>query len=164
MIDPEQVIEIRDPEINVEKIMQEIRERIRQRREQAGRQGLDYDDLIDEKGLGMAGRLPPDLYRELHQFCTTGETIGVSLAMRDRHLPILNSVFYRIEELLHRLVVKYVNMFAGRQIAVNRSSAHLFSKLVRALEERDARIEELENQVAALKSASQAEHPRMGKS
>ncbi len=151
MTDVEKIIEIRDPEINVEEIMNRIRERVRQRREQAQSQGLDYDRLVDEGLSGASLRLPADLYFELHQLCTKADAIGVTLAVRDRQLPLINPLFFRIEKLLHRLVVRYVNMLAGRQITINRSTAHLFSGLARAFEEQDARIEALEKQVAELR-------------
>jgi hypothetical protein len=70
--------------------------------------------------------------------------------MRDRRLPMLNFLFFRIENLLHRLVIKYVNMMAGRQIAFNRSTAHVLAGLTRLLEKRDTQIEALEVQVKDL--------------
>lgn len=152
MAEPEQIIEIRDPEINVEEIMQRIRERVQQRREQAKSQGLDYDKLVDENLSGTSGRLPPDLYYELQQLCTNADAIGVSVSVRDRRLPLLNPLALRIETLLHRLAVKYVNMLAGRQITLNRSSAYILAGLLRAVEERDVRLEALEKEVAELRA------------
>lgn len=150
MVEVKQVIEIRDPEINVEEIMNRIRERIRQRREQAQREGLDYDRLVEGDLPHTVGKLPGDLYYELHQACTTADAIGVSLAMRDRRFPVLNSLLFRVENLLHQLVVKYVNQLAGHQITFNRSTAQVLSGYARALEERETRLESLEQQVKEL--------------
>jgi hypothetical protein len=161
MVDEKQIIEIRDPDINVEEIMNRVRERVRQRREQASAQGLDYDKLA-EAGAA-AGRLPADLYYELNLLCTNADAIGVSLAMRDRRLPFLNFLFFRIENLLHRLVVKYVNLMAGRQITLNRSTAHVLSGLTHALEERDARIDALEERVTELEDRLSRTEPSASK-
>lgn len=151
MASTEQIIEIRDPEINVEEIMGRIRARIRERRQQAEAQGLNYDKLVDEASWGESRLFSADLLYELQQLCMNADAIGVSVSMRDRHLPLLNPLFFRLEKLLHRLAVKYVNMLAGRQIMLNRSMAHVLSAVARTLEEREVRLEELEKEVAELR-------------
>jgi hypothetical protein len=152
MEDVEQVIEIRDPEINVEEIMNRIRERIRLRRAQAEAKGVDYDRLAGDQVLlaGSAG-LGADLYYDLNELLATAESLGAAVAMRDRRIPILNPLLYRMEKLLHRLVVKYVNMLAGRQVAFNRTSAHALREIARALEASNAHIEELERRIEDIK-------------
>lgn len=151
MVDTEPIIEIRDPEINVEEIMRRVRERVRQRRAQAAEQGLDYDHLVDEPvETPPAGRLSADCYYDLHQLRMNADALMVSLAMRDRHIPLFNALLFRIEKLLHRLVIKYVNVMAGRQIVFNRASVHLLTELTRALDEDGARIAELEKRLADL--------------
>jgi hypothetical protein len=152
MADEKQVIEIRDPEIDVEEIMGRIRERIRQRREQAHGQGLDYDRLVsDDADASATGKLPADLYYDLHQLRANAEAIWVPSAMRDRHFPpFINSVLFRLENLFHRLALKYVNLLAGRQVVFNRATASVLASVVRALEQGDARAEALEIQVAEL--------------
>lgn len=152
MSDVEQVIDIRDPEINVEEIMARIRERLRQRRAQASAQGLDYDRLVDDDKVIQAGSLSADLYYDLHQLRTTAESIWVPSAMRDRHFPpLINSVLFRTENLFHRLVLKYVNMLAGRQVVFNRAATSIVTNVLRQLEQDDARIEALEKQVKELR-------------
>jgi hypothetical protein len=152
MTEDQPVIEIRDPEINVEEIMGRIRERIRQRRAQAQQQGLDYDKLVsDDSDVAAAGRFDDDVYYDLHQLRSNAYSIWVSLAMRDRRFPLVNPILFRIEKLLHRLAIKYVNMLAGRQVVVNRATAQVLSGIVRASEDDYARLEALQKQVADLR-------------
>lgn len=151
MAPSEQIVDIRDPEINVEEIMARIRARIRERRQEAEARGQDYDRLVDEASLDGSKVFSPDLLYELRQLCMNADAIGVSVSMRDRRLPLLNPVFFRLEKLLHRLAVKYVNMLAGRQIILNRSTAHVLSEVTRVLEEREARLQVLEKEVAELR-------------
>lgn len=158
----DRIIEIRDPEINVEEIMERIRARIRERRRKAEAEGLDYDKLIDEATLGESKLFTPDLLYELRQLCMNADAIGVSVSMRDRHLPLFNPLFFRLEKLLHRLAVKYVNMLAGRQITLNRSTAHLLMAMTRALEEREVRLEALEKEVAELRTRLERTEIRAG--
>lgn len=161
MPDIEQVIDIRDPEVNVEEIMGRIRERIRQRRAQAADQGLEYDKLTDQEELDAPSeRLGVDLYFDLHQLRENADGILVSLAMRDRQFPLFNSVLYRLEKLLHRLVIKYVNMMAGRQVVFNQAAARILHRIARALDEDDHRLQTLEKQVAELQQRiAQLEDP-----
>lgn len=148
MTDP--IIAIRDSEINVEEIMQRLRARIRERRAQAQTQGVDYDRWIASEDSTTGGRLSSEVYYELQQLRTSAEASGVTMAMRDRKIPLLNPILFRIENLLHRLVIKYVNMFVGRQVGFNRSSVRVVSELVQALDASQARIETLEKQVSEL--------------
>lgn len=152
MREAEQVIEIRDPEINVEEIMTRIRERLRQRRAQASAQGLDYDRLVGGEQIVDAGLLATDLFYDLHQLRTSAEAIWVPSAMRDRHFPpLINSVLFRLENLFHRLTLKYVNMLAGRQIVFNRAAVEVLTSALRAQDQYEARLEALEKQVSELR-------------
>jgi hypothetical protein len=148
----DQVIEIRDPEINTEEIMARIRQRIRERRALAEGRGLDYDRLVaDDFKSPDGGRLSGDVYYDLHQLRGSADNIWVTLSMRDRHFPLLNPILYRIEKLLHRLALKYVNLLAGRQVVVNRAATHLLSETVRAVDDMTSRVETLEKQVVELR-------------
>lgn len=152
MTDQEQIIEIRDPEINVEEIMDRIRSRIRERRMQASERGQDYDHLVEDGTKHQAfGRFEADVYYDLRELQASSDDFWVALAMRDRHFPLLNPILYRIEELLHRLALKYVNMLAGRQVVVNRATTHVLSEVVRSFDESAKRSEGLEAQVTELR-------------
>ncbi|MBI5305253.1 MAG: hypothetical protein HY868_24190 [Chloroflexi bacterium] len=162
MTDDQRGIEIRDAEINVEEIMQRVRARIRERRAQANAQGLEYDALVDARAPRVAtDQSDADLSYDLRQLQTSADAILVSLAMRDRQIPFFNFVFYRLENLLHRLVVKYVNQMAGRQVVYNTAAANVISVLVQRLELAHTRAQKLENEVSALRErVAELEHSR----
>ena len=155
----DQVIEIRDPEINTEEIMARIRQRIRERRAQAEGRGLDYDRLVDDPGRAESGRLSPDLYYDLHQMRSTADSLWVSVQLFDSHLPLVNSWYMRIKGKLHGIMVDYINRLAGRQVAFNRTTEHVLSGVVHAFEDNDARVEALEKQIAELRDRlAKSEH------
>lgn len=145
------VIEIRDSEIDVEDIMARIRERIRNRRDQAEAQGLDYDRLTDERVSGNTdGTLSSDFYYDLRQARENANSIWISLSVVDRDIPLIGSLVRRARRIVHSLVLYYVNMLAGKQVVFNRSAASVLSDLASHSEGTDARIQELEAEVEAL--------------
>ncbi|MBI3957701.1 MAG: hypothetical protein HY328_02740 [Chloroflexi bacterium] len=154
MAEPEEVIDIRDAEVNVEEIMGRIRERIRQRRGQAQAQGLDYDRLVDGgAGRDVAGRrLSVDFYYDLYQARQSAETIWVSLSVVGQRSPaFLGSAVSRVRRAAHELVLYYVNMLAGRQAVFNRSAVSAVSGLAASGEEMGERLEALEEEAAVLR-------------
>lgn len=152
MTEDQDAIEIRDPEVNVEEIMARIRERIRQRRAQAGAQGLEYDELVNGRAPVIAAdQSDADFNYDLRQLQTNADAILISLAMRDRRIPLFNALFYRLELLLHRLVLKYVNQMAGRQVVYNTAAANVISALARRLEQSETRAQKLEQETRALR-------------
>lgn len=152
MTKDKRVVEIHDSEINVEEIMERVRARIRERRAQASAQGLEYDALVDARTPRVAtDQSDTDLSYDLRQLQTGADAILVSLAMHDRQLPLFNSIFYRLENLLHRLVVKYVNQTAGRQVVYNTAAANVITVLVQRLEQTHTCAQKLENEVSALR-------------
>ena len=152
MTEGKPVIEIRDPASNVEEIMNRIRERIRRRRAQANAQGLEYDSLVDARAPAVVvDQSDADLDYDLRQLQANADAILVSLAMRDRRIPLLNSLFYRLEMLLHRLALKYVNQMAGRQVVFNTAAANVISVMAQRLEQSETRAQKLEQEVRALR-------------
>ncbi|HRJ40370.1 MAG TPA: hypothetical protein PL105_00745, partial [Caldilineaceae bacterium] len=82
MAEPEDVIDIRDSDVDVEEIMARIRQRIRARRAQAQARGLDYDRLTDGSLEGGSSRfLSGDLYYDIYQVRESAETIWVTLSV-----------------------------------------------------------------------------------
>jgi hypothetical protein len=146
------VFEIHDPEINVEEIMTRLRQRIDDRRAQAREQGLDYDHLVEDYSqTDGKTRTSADLSYDLHQLRENAESIWVSLDVRNRGLPLINWVAFPLEKLLHRLVVKYVNVLAGRQTAFNQMVVSVASDLAEMQDTSQVRIENLERTVAELR-------------
>lgn len=146
------VIEIRDSEIDVEDIMARIRERIRNRRDQADAQGLDYDRLTKEHtSYNTDGTLSTDFYYDLRQVRENADSIWVSLSVVERDIPLVGSLVTRARRMVHSLVLYYVNMLAGKQVVFNRSAASALSELASHSEGTGARIQELESEVEALR-------------
>ena len=148
----QRVVEIRDPEIDVAEIMDRVRERIRQRRAQAKAQGLEYDRLVDARPpVVAADHSETDFQYDLRELQISADGILVTVAMRDRQLPLLNSLFYRAEMLLHRLALKYVNQLAGRQVVFNTATANVLAVLARRVEQSQARAQQLDREVNVLR-------------
>jgi len=154
MTDPNEVIDIRTPEVNVEAIMERIRERVQQRRAKAQEQGLVYDRLTESGSpIDSTGRrLSSDFYYDLYQARQGADSIWVSLSVvgNNRYPQILNSLITRFRHALHHLVIYYVNMLAGRQISFNRASIGAIEELARANELMAERLAALEKEVEIL--------------
>jgi O-antigen chain-terminating methyltransferase len=133
----EGIIEIGDPEIDVEKIMARIRENIRRRREEAKQRGLDFDNMASGTYEGLeGGRFNSELYYELHQVNSLYDRILVGPSIVPRHFPLLGKLVSRLRRELHNLVIYYVNMLGGRQVAFNRAVVNVLNKLIEQLDEK----------------------------
>ncbi len=154
------VIEIRDPEIDAEAIMRQIREGIRKRRAEAEARGLDYDALASGLPLpGTSTRLDDHLRAELRRMLASHDRIRVGLSLTPSRLPLVAPLVQRIRTALHHLVIYYVNMLAGQQARFNESVARVLVGLVRELEAAPTAIEleMLRQEVAALRERLEAE-------
>lgn len=152
MTDTESAVEISDPAIDIDEMMRRISERLRTRQAQAAAQGLDYDYLTNTRPTLLASRhLSKETLEWLSQLFLVSDEVLTQVAMRDRRFPLFNRLLFRFEMLLHRLVVKYVNLYAGRQIVFNRTASRAVVCLAWELERAVARIESLENQLAELR-------------
>jgi len=131
--------------------MQEIRVRLRERREQARAGGLDVEAMAD--GLYP---LPPDavlsrdLYEAVRYTALGWDKVGVEMALTETRLPLVGGLTQRLRAALHELVLFYVNRLAGRQARFNEYSARALAVLVRDLEAEvgslRARLDALEEQ------------------
>lgn len=163
MTELQDVIEINDPDIDVEDIMARIRERIQQRRAQAADQGLDYDRLADQKGPAFRSTAPSDsdLYYDLYQVRNSADSIWISLSVVGRSIPVIGGLVNRVRRALHNVVLYYVNMLAGRQVVFNRAVTGALQHIVDRLEttpspesgSRDDELAELRQRVEALERA-----------
>jgi hypothetical protein len=134
MAEPEQVIEIRDPEIRVAEIMARIREGIPQHRAKA----------------------QIDLYHDLQQAHDNAGKIRVSLSVVGSQVPVIGRVFTSLRQKLHRLVIHYVNMLVDRQEPFNKGVVGVLSQLVYTRDDSMNRIAELEEEAAALRQRLEA--------
>lgn len=159
MTEPEDVIEIRDPEIDVEEIMNCIRERLAARQQQASAQGQDYLRLVDAPTAAAAAPGLPELYGQLHQLRQSADSLRLSPVVTNWRLPLVNGPVSRLKNMLHSLVLMYVNTLAGRQIAVNRMLSQVLQQLAAVRQADAARIEALEKEVAELRQRLAAPGP-----
>ena len=158
------IIEIRDPDIDADAIMRQIREKIRERREEAEAQGIDFDTLAEGDA---SRRFGDDLYREMRQVSASASQMGVILSpVEEGGIPVLSALSHRIRMAMHQLVVYYVNMLAAQQNHHNGQLVRLLMKLVRGLEreshpeqvaELHAEVESLRAEVARLSALVETE-------
>jgi hypothetical protein len=151
------VIEWRDPELDAEAIMREIRERIRQRRTQAEAQGLDFDAIAQGEASGQAtGRFSRELYGGLRQMRLSYNKVNVGPVLTTMRVPLVGGLLQAVRAQLHQLVLFYVNMLASRQSLFNQQVVETTTKLVQELDhqnDRDeiaalrARVEQLEKRL-----------------
>ena len=147
--DLETAIEIRDPEIDAEAIMRQIRANIRQRRMQAEAEGLDYTSLASGT---YVPRFDENLYTVLRQLETTPYARpDVRLAIaKPAAIPVVGALVQRVRTALHQLAIYYVNMLAEQQRSFNALVIRTFKALVRELEK-----ESLPAEVTALRDEVQ---------
>ncbi len=153
--DLEQIIEIRDSEIDAEAITRRIRENIRQRRSEAEAQGLDYEAFVE--GLYTSPdntRFDRSLYYDLRWMSMGYHKIGVGLSLTESRTPLVAPLVQRIRAALHQLVIFYTNMLAGRQIRVNEYIVRTLRGLVEVLEKDPTpdQVEALRQEVAELRA------------
>ena len=151
MTEFESSIRVNDPDIQVEQVKDQVANRIRARREEARAQGLDYDHLTDSDVIVPGSQeATTDLRARLRELDSMSQEIGGSLAVRDRQFPLLNRFFFGVEMLLHKLVVKYVNRMAGRQLVFDKSVTEVMADLVARLERIDANIVDIQKRMSEL--------------
>jgi hypothetical protein len=153
MDEPETIVDIRDPEINVEELMQRIHRRLQHRRLEAQLKGLDCDapvgPVVDAAG-GFS--VTADLQSGLREMSNVSESLFVAVSVRDQRLPLINDWVNRLKEAFHTLVVMYVNALAGRQTVFNRMTTSVISELVRRIQEEETRRATLESELANLRA------------
>ncbi|MDP2726843.1 MAG: hypothetical protein Q8P59_04810 [Dehalococcoidia bacterium] len=138
--DLEEIIEIRDPEINVAEIMARIRANL------AKREPLvpEVDSLVFGPGLGGFLSLEEGLKQSLQQASFTydktyvGDQLRPTVTWKDQLLkPLRRS--------LHQLVRFYTDILSAKQVAFNSAAERALNALAEKLErEEKSRHEELE--------------------
>ena len=147
------IVNIRDPEIDAEAIMRDIRARIRQRRAQAEAQGLDYEALAAGLPAESVGRFEADLYFDLRRLSVSYDEVGVKLSLTETRLPLIGGVVQRVRAALHQVILYYVNMLARQQARINKYNLRVLTALTRDLEAdaTSADIEALRQEIAWLR-------------
>jgi hypothetical protein len=153
--DLERIIEIRDPEIDAESIMRQIRQNIRKRRAKAEEQGLDYEAFVE--GLyasQVTARFDHSLYYDLRRMSVGYDKIGVGLSLTESRVPLIAPLIQRVRKALHHLVIYYTNKLAGQQARFNEYVVRALSALVKELEEGPTpeEVESMRQDVAELEA------------
>jgi len=148
------IIEIRDPNIDAEAIMQKIRASIRMRKEQAEAQGVDYEAFVE--GLytsDVTARFDHNLYYDLRRMSVGYDKVGVGLSVSERNVPVIGGLIKRFREGLHTLVIYYVNMLAGQQARFNELVVRSTTSMVKTLEDGtpNAELDALREEITNLK-------------
>ncbi len=161
----EEIIEIRDSEIDAEAIMRQIRENIRRRRSDAEAQGLDYEAFVE--GLYAspdATRFDRSLYYDLRWMSMGYYKIGVGLSLTESRTPLIAPLVQRVRSALHHLVIFYTNMLAGRQARFNEYVVRALTGVVKSLEQdpTPGEVESLRQEVAELRAQLEQLQARQG--
>jgi hypothetical protein len=152
-----EIIEIRDPEIDVESIVAQIRENIRQRK-QTHPELFDVELPTFPVSEPSSGETAADgaLAFNLRQATSTADEIGVMMSPVKSSLPVVGPLWAALKRQMHGLVLYYVNTLASKQIKFNRHVVQVLQGLVKQgiddeiaalqqeIESLRARIEQLE--------------------
>jgi len=117
----EEIIEIRDPEINVAEIMEEIRRNIRQRQNEARDKKVVFPtfDATVTPDVELTEEMERVLHHHLSQANLHYDKIGVALQFMPRPVPLFGRLWTAFRREAHNLVIFYVNTLAARQITFN---------------------------------------------
>jgi hypothetical protein len=117
----EEIIEIRDPEINVAEIMEEIRCNIRQRQSEVRDRKVAFPafDAAVTPDAEPTEEMERVLHHHLSQANLHYDKIGVALQFMPRPVPLIGRLWTAFRREAHNLVIFYVNTLAARQITFN---------------------------------------------
>jgi hypothetical protein len=127
------VVQIDDPEIDVQTIMARIREGLV---EHALDEDVEFPTFaVARARRGEATRFPEELYYQLEQANLNYDRIWVELSLVEDQMPLVGKFINRFKRELHRLVVYYVNMLGERQVTMNDALVRTLNQLVDSLEQ-----------------------------
>ena len=161
------VVQIDDPEIDVETIMARIREGLVAH---ALDQEVEFPTFaIAQAQQGESPRFSEELYYQLEQANLNYDQIWVELSQVEGHMPLVGQFVNRFKREVHRLVVYYVNRLGERQVTMNDALVRTLNALVRNLEGSEAdssdvlalqqKVSELEARLARLEAQVGAKEP-----
>ena len=159
---PESVLSIRDPQLDVDAIMAEIRASLMQRRADAESRGINYEEIaMGRYTVPGSQRFPVELHEALQQASLLRDSTQVSLFVTPSSIPIVGGLIQRIRTALHQAIIFYVNMSAQRQIAFNVEASKALNRLTGSLDkqlaERDAQIAALQKRIDELEQLGKAQ-------
>ena len=119
----------REPEVNVDEIMQQIRQQIIAKRAAVGVAAGGSDIAVTGK------RFPPEFYEHLYQARLALDEVHVPVFVSKSGVPIIGGLLVWLRTKLHELVSYYVNKSAERQVSASEHLLRALSLLGQELEE-----------------------------
>ena len=158
---PDNLIELHDPEITAEQLMEQIRERLRKRREQLGYANRPFPsfDIIPYPPEPQQAEFDANLRHHLRLANETYNKMDMEPELPPSpatRLPLIGPLWQRLRPAFHLLVLIYVNRAASQQIGVNRHMVSVLNQLTRTVEEQHRLIQALQTEVEKLRRAREA--------
>jgi len=156
---PDDLVEIYDPEIDPSQIMEQIRERIRRRREELGYPQQEFPPFGAAAYPGEPAEegFDTELYHHLRKANDLYYQLGVTASLLPSpatRLPILGRLWGRIRQEAHNLVLFYVGKLAGQQLAVNRHVVSTLNRMAVQLQEQQEQVRSLRDEIEQLQARS----------
>jgi len=157
---PDDLLEIRDPALNSEEVMEKIRQRIEQRRNDLGYEEREFPRF----GVASYSNNPDDLtlspelthHLEIaNRIYNAPETQPLLLPSPSTKAPIVGSLWKRIRRSAHELVLFYVNRYVSHQISVNHHLVSVINQLVTLSQAQRDQIDMLRQELDALQTRLQ---------
>jgi hypothetical protein len=160
-----EIIQIDDPEIDVQAVMARIREAMEAH---ALDEEIEFPTFAVAKARrGDHPRFSQELYYQLEQANLNYDQIWVELSLLEEHMPIVGPFVNRFKRELHRLVLFYVNALGGRQITMNDALVRTLNQLVESLETQPApalaEVQTLRDEVARLRQRVEQLEAELGR-
>ena len=116
-----------DDFINVEEIMQRIRKQIIARKTA---ESPDGEPIVNLSGQ----HLPPEFYEHLYHAGLLYDQIEVQIHLTPTLTPLIGPLLHRLRQMVHEVVVFYVNNLAASQMEVNKHLLRAISLLSEEVE------------------------------
>lgn len=146
------VVDIRDPEIDVDALKRTLHDRLLARQDQARAQGQDYLHLVDDPVQPLEGGVADhELIGTLQLLRQLGDNLRQAATVTDWRVPVANGFINWLKRPWHALAVMYVNNLATKQVVVNRQVRWALMSMAETRQMDAARIAALEQEVAQLR-------------
>ncbi|MGC9522839.1 MAG: hypothetical protein ACP5HG_13275 [Anaerolineae bacterium] len=150
--DQSELLKINDPEIDIDEIMEEIRDRIRHRRKEQGEPRTLFPSFGVATYPGEPDRedFDVDLYyhlrkaNELYWQRDLEPVLAPSVATR---IPVIGPLWRKVRREAHNLVLFYVNRLARQEIYLEKHLVSVVNRLAAQVEAQRAEIEELRRRI-----------------
>lgn len=118
-----------EAEINVEAIMQQIRQQIIAKRATVGPAAAGREIAVTGK------RFPPEFYEHLYQARLALDEVQVPVFVSKSGVPLIGGLIVWLRTKFHELVTYYVNQSAARQVSASEHILRALSLIGQELEE-----------------------------